>query len=50
MTDKLMQYGRVERVYIDRSSREHPPVFIHFTSQLSALRVGRQVRIYNDMC
>jgi len=34
------QYGRVERVYIDRHG--HPPakVFVKFTSQLSALRVS----------
>lgn len=31
-----MQYGRVERLYIEESSRQ---VFIKFTSQVSALRV-----------
>ena len=36
---KLLQYGRVERVYIDRSNRPRAPVFVKFTSQLSALRV-----------
>lgn len=35
----VYQYGRVERVYIDRSIHEKTPVFIKFTSQLSALRV-----------
>lgn len=33
------QYGRVERVYIDRHGAA-PKVFVKFTSQLSALRVG----------
>ena len=40
----LIQYGRVERVFIDRSSytpdRTGARVFIKFTSQLSGLRVG----------
>ena len=35
----LLQYGRVERVFIDRSDRSRAPVFVKFTSQLSALRV-----------
>ena len=34
------QYGRVERVFIDRSDAPKAPVFVKFTSQLSALRVG----------
>jgi splicing factor 45 len=34
------QYGRVERVYIDRNGAA-PKVFVKFTSQLSALRVSR---------
>lgn len=34
------QYGRVERVYIDRNSENKVPVFVKFTSQLSALRVS----------
>ena len=33
------RYGRVERVFIDRNHRMHAPVFVKFTSQLSALRV-----------
>lgn len=33
------QYGRVERVFIDRAFPSAPPVFVKFTSQLSALRV-----------
>ncbi|KAH8821142.1 hypothetical protein F5884DRAFT_76264 [Xylogone sp. PMI_703] len=33
----MMQYGRVERVYIDRDGNS-PKVFVKFTSQLSALR------------
>ena len=33
------KYGRVERVYIDRGKPASPPVYIKFTSQLSALRV-----------
>lgn len=33
------KYGRVERVFIDRSNRSKAPVFVKFTSQLSALRV-----------
>lgn len=33
------QYGRVERVFIDRSDASKAPVFVKFTSQLSALRV-----------
>ena len=35
----MLQYGRVERVFIDRNGSEHPRVFVKFTSQLSALRV-----------
>lgn len=38
-TNKL-QYGRVERVFIDRNSEGQVPVFVKFTSQLSALRVS----------
>lgn len=33
------KYGRVERVFIDRSNPSKAPVFVKFTSQLSALRV-----------
>lgn len=33
----MVQYGRVERLYIDQESRK---VFIKFTNQVSALRVG----------
>ena len=33
------QYGRVERVFIDRSDASKAAVFVKFTSQLSALRV-----------
>ncbi|KAI9848163.1 MAG: hypothetical protein M1837_000837 [Sclerophora amabilis] len=42
------KYGRVERVFIDRSSEE-PKVFVKFTSQLSALRAvnALQGRIFN---
>ncbi|KAL6714957.1 hypothetical protein ACLMJK_007217 [Lecanora helva] len=32
------KYGRVERVFIDRSDASRAPVFVKFTSQLSALR------------
>ncbi|KAI4133792.1 MAG: hypothetical protein LQ347_002065 [Umbilicaria vellea] len=32
------KYGRVERVFIDRSKPTNAPVFVRFTSQLSALR------------
>jgi hypothetical protein len=35
----LTQYGRVERVYIDRQSAP-AKVFVKFTNQLSALRVS----------
>ena len=38
--DAILQYGRVERVFIDRATPVAPPVFVKFTSQLSALRVG----------
>ena len=34
------QYGRVERVYIDRHEPSSAIVFIKFTNQLSALRVS----------
>ena len=33
------KYGRVERVFIDLSQHIQVPVFVKFTSQLSALRV-----------
>lgn len=32
----MLQYGRVERLYIDQPTRQ---VFIKFTDQVSALRV-----------
>ena len=35
----ILQYGRVERVFIDRNGSDNPRVFVKFTSQLSALRV-----------
>ena len=35
------KYGRVERVFIDRNNPLTAPVFLKFTSQLSALRVRR---------
>lgn len=38
--DLAQQYGRVERVFIDRSNPASAPVFVKFTSQLSALRVS----------
>lgn len=43
------KYGRVERVYIDRSVAEKTPVFVKFTSQLSALRAVNALegRIFN---
>ncbi|MCJ1471111.1 hypothetical protein MMC07_009759, partial [Pseudocyphellaria aurata] len=43
------KYGRVERVYIDRSVPNKPPVFVKFTSQLSALRAVNALegRIFN---
>lgn len=34
------KYGRVERVFIDRTSSSGTPVFVKFTSELSALRVS----------
>ena len=37
--DSQRQYGRVERVFINRSDASKAPVFIQFTSPLSALRV-----------
>jgi len=45
----MIQYGRVERVYIDRNG--HPPanVFVKFTSQLSALRVSSRHGVHNRM-
>ena len=42
--DAILQYGRVERVFIDRATPVAPPVFVKFTSQLSALRVGSLLR------
>jgi splicing factor 45 len=39
-TNNRKQYGRVERVYIDRHGAA-PKVFVKFTSQLSALRVSQ---------
>ncbi|DAA73730.1 TPA_exp: putative G-patch DNA repair protein (Drt111) [Trichophyton benhamiae CBS 112371] len=43
------KYGRVERVYIDRNSKDRIPVFIKFTNQLSALRAVNALegRIFN---
>ncbi|OJJ44749.1 hypothetical protein ASPZODRAFT_144703 [Penicilliopsis zonata CBS 506.65] len=43
------KYGRVERVFIHRASRQHAPVFVKFTSQLSALRAVNALegRIFN---
>ena len=35
----ILQYGRVERVFVDRNDSNSPRVFVNFTSQLSALRV-----------
>lgn len=35
----ILQYGRVERVFLDRNDSNSPRVFVNFTSQLSALRV-----------
>ena len=42
------QYGRVERVFIDRSDPSKAPVFVKFTSQLSALRVCSRREILPD--
>lgn len=41
-----MQYGRVERLYIDQASRR---VFIKFTNQVSALRAVNELegRVFN---
>jgi splicing factor 45 len=36
----VSQYGRVERVYVDRNQSASVPVFVKFTNQLSALRVS----------
>ncbi|SLM40925.1 RNA recognition motif domain [Lasallia pustulata] len=43
------KYGRVERVFIDRSKPTNAPVFVKFTSQLSALRAVNALegRIFN---
>ncbi|EEH08766.1 conserved hypothetical protein [Histoplasma capsulatum G186AR] len=43
------KYGRVERVFIDRNSPGKIPVFVKFTSQLSALRAVNALegRIFN---
>ncbi len=41
------KYGRVERVFIDRSHPSTAPVFVKFTSQLSALRVRRFIWNHN---
>ncbi|KAG7004832.1 mannan polymerase II complex anp1 subunit [Physcia stellaris] len=43
------KYGRVERVFIDRAFPSAPPVFVKFTSQLSALRAVNALegRIFN---
>lgn len=43
------KYGRVERVVIDRSDASKAPVFVKFTSQLSALRAVNALegRIFN---
>ncbi|KAL2833369.1 hypothetical protein BDW59DRAFT_78639 [Aspergillus cavernicola] len=43
------KYGRVERVYISRDSGPPVPVFVKFTSQLSALRAVNALegRIFN---
>ncbi|MCJ1390073.1 hypothetical protein MMC18_002931 [Xylographa bjoerkii] len=43
------KYGRVERVFIDRSNPASAPVFVKFTSQLSALRAVNALegRIFN---
>lgn len=42
------QYGRVERVFIDRGDASKAPVFVKFTSQLSALRVFTIQGIFLD--
>ena len=44
---KIAQYGRVERVFIDRTNPAAVAVFVKFTAELSALRVGRLV---TDSC
>ncbi|KMU87203.1 hypothetical protein CIHG_04647 [Coccidioides immitis H538.4] len=43
------KYGRVERVFIDRSAKGQVPVFVKFTNQLSALRAVNALegRIFN---
>ncbi|KAL1960268.1 hypothetical protein VTO42DRAFT_8811 [Malbranchea cinnamomea] len=43
------KYGRVERVFIDRDCEGQVPVFVKFTSQLSALRAVNALegRIFN---
>ncbi|KAI9874137.1 MAG: hypothetical protein M1830_010147 [Pleopsidium flavum] len=43
------KYGRVERVFIDRHNPSTAPVFVKFTSQLSALRAVNALegRIFN---
>ncbi|KAL9099458.1 MAG: hypothetical protein Q9187_009496, partial [Circinaria calcarea] len=43
------KYGRVERVFIDRSSPASALVFVKFTSQLSALRAVNALegRVFN---
>ncbi|KAL8908645.1 MAG: hypothetical protein Q9207_000733, partial [Kuettlingeria erythrocarpa] len=43
------KYGRVERVFINRRDSSSPPVFVKFTSELSALRAVNALegRIFN---
>ncbi|GAB7351992.1 hypothetical protein MBLNU459_g2514t1 [Dothideomycetes sp. NU459] len=36
--DRMAQYGHVERLYIDRDKAQKEPVFVKFTSALSAYR------------
>lgn len=45
---KIVQYGQVERVYIDRDRSGSIPVFVKFTSHLSALRVSRPTIMFKE--
>lgn len=42
----MYQYGRVERVFVDRNDAARASVFVKFTSQLSALRVSLATFVY----
>ncbi|KAK2739110.1 hypothetical protein FQN57_006676 [Myotisia sp. PD_48] len=49
LANMRLQYGRVERLYIDHNREGNIPVFVKFTNQLSALRAVNALegRIFN---